>query len=397
MSMSETPRGERVHIAFFGRRNAGKSSLLNAVTGQNLSVVSNVKGTTTDPVYKAMELLPIGPVVVIDTPGIDDVGELGELRVKKAKEVLKKTDIAIVVVENELGDFENKLLDDIKNRNLPYIIVYTKSDIYGDRVLGENEIAVSSVENKGINELKEMIGKFNVNKNEKTLISHMLDKGDIVVLVVPIDKSAPKGRLILPQQQVIRDCLDCGAVALVCKDTELRDIIDKFSDNIKLVVTDSQIFPFVDKVTPENILMTSFSVLFARYKGNIGQAVRGAKKLNEINDSSRILISEGCTHHRQCGDIGTEKLPNLVRKFTGSNPSFEFTSGTEFPENLSDYDLVIHCGGCMINEKEMANRLRVAEGQGIPMTNYGTAIAYMTGILERSLKPFNVLSGEVYL
>ncbi|MBO8434674.1 MAG: [FeFe] hydrogenase H-cluster maturation GTPase HydF [Tyzzerella sp.] len=397
MSMSETPRGERVHIAFFGRRNAGKSSLLNAVTGQNLSVVSNVKGTTTDPVYKAMELLPIGPVVVIDTPGIDDVGELGELRVKKAKEVLKKTDIAIVVVENELGDFENKLLDDIKNRNLPYIIVYTKSDIYGDRVLGENEIAVSSVENKGINELKEMIGKFNVNKNEKTLISHMLDKGDIVVLVVPIDKSAPKGRLILPQQQVIRDCLDCGAVALVCKDTELRDIIDKFSDNIKLVVTDSQIFPFVDKVTPENILMTSFSVLFARYKGNIGQAVRGAKKLNEINDSSRILISEGCTHHRQCGDIGTEKLPNLVRKFTGSNPSFEFTSGTEFPENLSDYDLVIHCGGCMINEKEMANRLRVAEGQDIPMTNYGTAIAYMTGILERSLKPFNVLSGEVYL
>ena len=397
MSMSETPRGERVHIAFFGRRNAGKSSLLNAVTGQNLSVVSNVKGTTTDPVYKAMELLPIGPVVVIDTPGIDDVGELGELRVKKAKEVLKKTDIAIVVVENELGDFENKLLDDIKNRNLPYIIVYTKSDIYGDRVLGENEIAVSSVENKGINELKEMIGKFNVNKNEKTLISHMLDKGDIVVLVVPIDKSAPKGRLILPQQQVIRDCLDCGAVALVCKDTELRDIIDKFSDNIKLVVTDSQIFPFVDKVTPENILMTSFSVLFARYKGNIGQAVRGAKKLNEINDSSRILISEGCTHHRQCGDIGTEKLPNLVRKFTGSNPSFEFTSGTEFPENLSDYDLVIHCGGCMLNEKEMANRLRVAEGQDIPMTNYGTAIAYMTGILERSLKPFKVLSGEVYL
>ena len=397
MSMNETPRGERVHIAFFGRRNAGKSSLLNAVTGQNLSVVSNVKGTTTDPVYKAMELLPIGPVVVIDTPGIDDVGELGELRVKKAKEVLKKTDIAIVVVENELGDFENKLLDDIKNRNLPYIIVYTKSDIYGDRVLGENEIAVSSVENKGINELKEMIGKFNVNKNEKTLISHMLDKGDIVVLVVPIDKSAPKGRLILPQQQVIRDCLDCGAVALVCKDTELRDIIDKFSDNIKLVVTDSQIFPFVDKVTPENILMTSFSVLFARYKGNIGQAVRGAKKLNEINDSSRILISEGCTHHRQCGDIGTEKLPNLVRKFTGSNPSFEFTSGTEFPENLSDYDLVIHCGGCMLNEKEMANRLRVAEGQDIPMTNYGTAIAYMTGILERSLKPFKVLSGEVYL
>ena len=397
MSMNETPRGERVHIAFFGRRNAGKSSLLNAVTGQNLSVVSDVKGTTTDPVYKAMELLPIGPVVVIDTPGIDDVGELGELRVKKAKEVLKKTDIAIVVVENELGDFENKLLDDIKNRNLPYIIVYTKSDIYGDRVLGENEISVSSVENKGINELKEMIGKFNVNKNEKTLISHMLDKGDIVVLVVPIDKSAPKGRLILPQQQVIRDCLDCGAVALVCKDTELRDIIDKFSDNIKLVVTDSQIFPFVDKVTPENILMTSFSVLFARYKGNIGQAVRGAKKLNEINDSSRILISEGCTHHRQCGDIGTEKLPNLVRKFTGSNPSFEFTSGTEFPENLSDYDLVIHCGGCMINEKEMANRLRVAEGQDIPMTNYGTAIAYMTGILERSLKPFKVLSGEVYL
>ena len=397
MSMNETPRGERVHIAFFGRRNAGKSSLLNAVTGQNLSVVSNVKGTTTDPVYKAMELLPIGPVVVIDTPGIDDVGELGELRVKKAKEVLKKTDIAIVVVENELGDFENKLLDDIKNRNLPYIIVYTKSDIYGDRVLGENEIAVSSVENKGINELKEMIGKFNVNKNEKTLISHMLDKGDIVVLVVPIDKSAPKGRLILPQQQVIRDCLDCGAVALVCKDTELRDIIDKFSDSIKLVVTDSQIFPFVDKVTPENILMTSFSVLFARYKGNIGQAVRGAKKLNEINDSSRILISEGCTHHRQCGDIGTEKLPNLVRKFTGSNPSFEFTSGTEFPENLSDYDLVIHCGGCMLNEKEMANRLRVADGQGIPMTNYGTAIAYMTGILERSLKPFKVLSGEVYL
>ena len=397
MSMNETPRSERVHIAFFGRRNAGKSSLLNAVTGQNLSVVSNVKGTTTDPVYKAMELLPIGPVVVIDTPGIDDVGELGELRVKKAKEVLKKTDIAIVVVENELGDFENKLLDDIKNRNLPYIIVYTKSDIYGDRVLGENEIAVSSVENKGINELKEMIGKFNVNKNEKTLISHMLDKGDIVVLVVPIDKSAPKGRLILPQQQVIRDCLDCGAVALVCKDTELRDIIDKFSDNIKLVVTDSQIFPFVDKVTPENILMTSFSVLFARYKGNIGQAVRGAKKLNEINDSSRILISEGCTHHRQCGDIGTEKLPNLVRKFTGSNPSFEFTSGTEFPENLSDYDLVIHCGGCMLNEKEMANRLRVAEGQDIPMTNYGTAIAYMTGILERSLKPFKVLSGEVYL
>ncbi len=395
--MNNTPSGERVHIAFFGKRNAGKSSLLNAVTNQNIAVVSDIKGTTTDPVYKSMELLPIGPVVIIDTPGIDDNGTLGELRVKKAKQILNKTDIAVIAVENEIGSFENELIEIIKSKNIPFIVAYTKSDIYNNKTdLKENEMCVSSVTKEGINELKELIGNIKPFENKNKLVSDMLKKGDIAVLVVPIDKAAPKGRLILPQQQVIRDCLDCGAVSVVCKETELKETLDILGEKVKLVITDSQIFPLVDKITPDNILMTSFSVLFARYKGNISQAVLGARQLNNINDNSKILISEGCTHHRQCGDIGTEKLPNMIRKFTGSNPQFTFTSGTEFTENISDYDLIIHCGGCMLNEREMKYRLSMAKDSNIPMTNYGTAIAYMNGILERSLKPFYVLAGQKY-
>ncbi len=390
MGMNETPSGERVHIAFFGRRNVGKSSLLNAVTNQNIAVVSDIKGTTTDPVYKSMELLPIGPVIVIDTAGIDDIGELGQLRIEKTKQVLNKTDIAIIVTENEITDFEKDIINSVKEKNIPFIVVYTKSDIYGKKQCLKNEICVSAKTKEGINELKEMIGKLKPSENNRKLVSDILNKGDIVILVVPIDKAAPKGRLILPQQQVIRDCIECGAVSIVCKETELEHMLNILGENVKMVITDSQIFGLVDKITPKNILMTSFSVIFAKYKGNIYQAVESARVLNNINDNSNILISEGCTHHRQCGDIGTEKLPNLIRKFTNSNPNFEFTSGTEFPNDISKYDLVIHCGGCMLNEKEMKNRLYKAKEKNIPMTNYGTAIAYMNGILERSLKPFNI-------
>lgn len=406
MGMNQTPSGERLHIAFLGKRNAGKSSLVNAVTGQKLAIVSDVKGTTTDPVYKSMELLPLGPVVIIDTPGIDDHGELGLLRVSKARQVINKTDIAVIAADcrEGLGEQEQDLISLLKKKEIPYIVAFTKADlcpeIEAERKKGhtpENEVFVSSNADRGIQELKELIGKaVSREGEERKLVSDLLRPSDIAVLVVPIDKAAPKGRLILPQQQVIRDCLDCGASAVVCKENQLEHMLSLLKENVKLVITDSQVFPAVDKMTPPHILMTSFSVLFARYKGNLAQAASGARALDYIKNGDKILMCEGCTHHRQCGDIGTEKLPAWIRKYTKAEPEFVFTSGVEFPEDISGFALVIHCGGCMLNQREMKYRLAMAGDQNIPVTNYGTAIAYMNGILERSLEPFSILAGQKF-
>lgn len=395
MGMNQTPSGERVHIGFFGRRNAGKSSLVNAVTGQDLAIVSEVRGTTTDPVMKAMELLPLGPVVIIDTPGIDDEGELGQKRVGKSRQVLNKTDIAILVVDGleGKGAWEEEMIGLFEKKEIPYLVVYNKSDLTEDGPKRENphEICVSAKTGAGIFELKErMAHLLRPDGDGKTLVGDLIEPGDQVVLVVPIDKAAPKGRLILPQQQVIRDVLDHGANACVCLESELAHMLSVLKEKPKLVITDSQVFPLVAKVTPPEISMTSFSILFARYKGNLAQACRGAFALDGIQDGDKILISEGCTHHRQCGDIGTEKLPRWIREYTGKEPDFSFTSGTEFPEDLSQYRLVVHCGGCMLNEREMRFRLRSAADQGIPMTNYGILIAYMKGILKRSIAMLNI-------
>ncbi|MDD6073822.1 MAG: [FeFe] hydrogenase H-cluster maturation GTPase HydF [Clostridium sp.] len=395
MGMNQTPSGERVHIGFFGRRNAGKSSLVNAVTGQDLAIVSEVRGTTTDPVMKAMELLPLGPVVIIDTPGIDDEGELGQKRVGKSRQVLNKTDIAILVVDGleGKGAWEEEMIGLFEKKEIPYLVVYNKSDLTEDGPERENphEICVSAKTGAGIFELKErMAHLLRSDGDGKTLVGDLIEPGDQVVLVVPIDKAAPKGRLILPQQQVIRDVLDHGANACVCLESELAHMLSVLKEKPKLVITDSQVFPLVAKVTPPEISMTSFSILFARYKGNLAQACRGAFALDGIQDGDKILISEGCTHHRQCGDIGTEKLPRWIREYTGKEPDFSFTSGTEFPEDLSQYRLVVHCGGCMLNEREMRFRLRSAADQGIPMTNYGILIAYMKGILKRSIAMLDI-------
>lgn len=390
MSLNSTPSANRVHIGFFGCRNAGKSSLVNAVTGQELAVVSDVKGTTTDPVSKAMELLPLGPVVIIDTPGYDDEGALGEKRVRKTKQTLNKTDIAVLVVDGTRGmnkyDFE--LLSIIKEKNIPYIIVYNKSDA-GEAVSvidGENCIAVSAEKNENIYELKERIGKLMPSDDGKTLVDGIMSAGDTAVLVIPIDEAAPKGRLILPQQQVIRDILDIGGCAVVTKETELAETLDRLKDKPKVVITDSQAFAMVSKIVPEDVPLTSFSILMARYKGFLETAYRGVHAIDELSDGDTVLIAEGCTHHRQCGDIGTVKIPRWLAAHTGKKIEIKTCSGTEFPEDLTPYAAVIHCGGCMLSEREVQYRMKCALDFGVPFTNYGIFIAYVTGILERSVK-----------
>jgi len=389
MGMNQTPSGERIHIGFFGKRNAGKSSLVNAVTGQELAIVSEVRGTTTDPVYKSMELLPLGPVVIIDTPGMDDEGELGLKRVGKSRQVLNKTDIAVLVVDaaEGKGPEEDEMIRLFEKKEIPYLVAYNKADLIEVvSVLPPRSLLVSAATGQGIHELKEQMARLtSAEGNGRKLVSDLLKPSDLVVLVVPIDKAAPKGRLILPQQQVIRDCLDIGANAVICREDELPRVLGALKEEPAMVITDSQVFPLVDRLTPPSIFLTSFSILFARYKGKLKQACQGAYALDSLEDGDRILISEGCTHHRQCGDIGTEKLPNWIREYTGKKPEFTFTSGTEFPENLVGYRLVVHCGGCMLNEREMRFRLRSAADQGIPMTNYGILIAYMKGILKRSI------------
>ena len=395
MSLNNTPVADRVHIGIFGRRNAGKSSLINALTGQELAIVSEVEGTTTDPVSKAMELLPLGPVVIIDTPGLDDVGDLGKLRINKTYQVLNKTDIAILVIDAALGmnDFDKAILERIKDKNIPYVIVYNKCELAEVSENDENSIYVSTVTGENIKELKELLPTLvKENKAEYPIISDKVVSDDSVVLVIPIDSSAPKGRLILPQQQTIRELLECGCTTLVCRDTELEQTLAKLREAPKYVITDSQAFKKVSPVVKSDICLTSFSILFARHKGNLEQLVKGASKLDSLNDGDCILISEGCTHHRQCGDIGTVKLPAWIRKYTNKEISFEFTSGTEFPYDLSKYSLVIHCGGCMLNEREMKYRIKCAADQGVPITNYGMTIAHTNGILRRSLEIFPEVS-----
>ena len=441
MGLNDTPSANRVHIGFFGCRNAGKSSLVNAVTGQSLAVVSDVAGTTTDPVYKSMELLPLGPVVIVDTPGIDDAGSLGELRVAKTRQVLSKVDVAVLVVDAtaEMPQADRELLDLFREKNINHIIAYNKSDVSQELMAKcgltdetGTSICVSAEKGYGIHELKELIGKLTTTDTmTKRLVGDLLSPGDVVVLVIPIDSAAPKGRLILPQQQVIRDVLEAGAISVVCRDTDLADTLERFGSQVSMVITDSQAFGKVMKIVPEDIYMTSFSILMARFKGQLETAVFGAHVLDKLRDEGgresmaeigamenvrpakvssksesagsvtgeeaadternipRVLIAEGCTHHRQCDDIGTVKLPGWIRKYTGLEPEFTFVSGTEFPDDLTGYDLIIHCGGCMLNEREMKNRQQMAQQQGVPMTNYGTAIAHMNGILERSLRVFN--------
>ena len=401
MGMNQTPASERVHISFFGKRNAGKSSVINAVTGQDLAIVSSVMGTTTDPVYKSMELLPLGPVVVIDTPGIDDEGELGALRVRKSYQVLNKTDIAILVVDSTTGKGEEEfaLLHKFHEKHIPYLVVYNKIDLLSVEKIKNlalsvraGEVLVSAADGMNIQELKEKIATLKPeDTHQYPLIQDLIEPLDLVILVVPINKAAPKGRLILPQQQTIRDILERGALSLVVRDTELKSTLDHFlAQGVcpKLVVTDSQAFARVSKDVPENITLTSFSILFARYKGELETQLKGVAALSSIEDGDHILIAEGCTHHRQCGDIGTCKMPEWIRNYTGKEPVFEFTSGTEFPDDVSSYKMVVHCGGCMLNEREMKYRIACCQDQGVPITNYGILIAQVTGILKRSLGPF---------
>ena len=399
MGLNETASADRLHIGFFGKRNAGKSSLCNAVTGQELSVVSDVRGTTTDPVRKAMELLPLGPVVIIDTPGLDDEGELGTLRVKRTRQVLNYVDLAVLTVDATVGmsEPERELCEIFKNKNIPYVIAYNKSDLLSSIPQpGENEIYVSARDGVNINELKDkMAALVKASDEQKFIVGDLIEPNDKIVLVVPIDKAAPKGRLILPQQQTIRDILDSGATALVCRDTELSELLSSLPQKPRMVITDSQAFGKVAKIVPRDVELTSFSILFARYKGNLRDAVRGAAMLDKLNDGDKILISEGCTHHRQCGDIGTVKLPKWISEYTGKQLEFEFTSGRDFPEDLSSYALVIHCGGCMLTEREMQYRARHASDSGIPMSNYGIIIAHTHGILRRSLEPFKDILKEL--
>ena len=392
MSLQNTPTSERLHIGFFGLRNAGKSSVVNAVTNQQISLVSDVLGTTTDPVKKAMELLPLGPVVIIDTPGLDDLGTLGEMRVKRAKEVLKITDIAVVVIDAQKGKTEEDvlLIDTIEQMKIPFVVVYNKSDLIDNNLqLRENEISVSAITGENIENLKNMLAKIGKNsKKEKPLVSDLLSKNDLVVLVIPIDESAPKGRLILPQQMVMRDILDHHGMCVCTQVEELDATLSSLSQKPKLVITDSQAFGKVSKIVPKDITLTSFSIIMARYKGDLLSLVKGAKALESIKDGEKILIAEGCTHHRQCNDIGTVKMPAWIEDFTNSKPQFQFTSGTGFPEKLDEFKVIVHCGGCMLNEKEMKRRMNEAQNAGIPIVNYGVAIAHMNGILRRSLAPF---------
>ena len=394
MSLNATPSGERVHIGFFGRRNAGKSSVVNAVTGQDLAVVSDTRGTTTDPVSKAMELLPIGPVVIVDTPGIDDEGALGELRVRKTRQVLNKTDVAILVVDSTLGcsEAENELIQIFEEKKIKYLIVYNKCDLLSDEKrleLEKEACLVSATEKIGIYELKEAIGKLAASEGPKQpLVADLVQPNEFVVLVVPIDSAAPKGRLILPQQQTIRDLLEAGAVPIVTRETELKATLEQLGKKPAIVITDSQAFAKVSAETPREIPLTSFSILMARYKGQLRGAVLGAAAIEKLQDGDTVLISEGCTHHRQCDDIGTVKIPRWLKEHTGKDLQFQFSSGTSFPEELSQYQLIVHCGGCMLNEREMQYRQKCAADQNIPFTNYGIAIAYMQGILQRSIEIF---------
>ena len=401
MSMNQTPASERVHIGFFGRRNAGKSSVMNAVTGQDLAVVSDVRGTTTDPVYKSMELLPLGPVVMMDTPGIDDEGELGALRVRKRYQMLNKTDAAVLVIDGGVGvtPEDKALLKRIREKKIPYVIAVNKKELAApdalekivDELSSEDGeiIAVSAATGEGIDELKEQIAAAaDTEEPERYIVRDLLKPSDMAVLVVPIDKAAPKGRLILPQQQTIRDILEADAVSVVVKETELKNVLGQFQNKPKMVITDSQAFEKVAADTPEDILLTSFSILFARYKGDLAAVVKGVTALDTLEDGDAILISEGCTHHRQCDDIGTVKLPRWIREYTRKEIRIETTSGTEFPDDLTKYKMIVHCGGCMLNEREMKYRLKCAEDQGVPMTNYGITIAYMKGILKRSVEVF---------
>ena len=384
MSLNNTPKGERLHIGIFGRRNAGKSSIINALTNQAIAIVSDVLGTTTDPVYKAMELLPIGPVMIIDTPGIDDEGELGLQRVKASYRVLNKCDIALLVVEGtEKTPDDIKLIEKIKEKNSPFVVAYNKCDKGGSK---DDGICVSAKENINIDLLKDEIVKIaSVEKPDKKIVGDLINEGDTVLLVVPIDSAAPKGRLILPQQQTIRDILDSNSVCIVVKEDKVKESVLKYSPN--LVVCDSQIFGKVKLDVPESVPLTSFSILFARYKGDLAANLEGIKKLDNLKDGDVVLVSEGCTHHRQCGDIGTVKMPMWIKKHTGKDITFEFTQGGEFPEDLTKYALVVHCGGCMLNEKEMKYRIASSRDCGVPIVNYGMAIAHMNGILERSLEP----------
>ena len=391
MSLQDTVSAERTHIGFFGARNAGKSSLANAVTGQSLSVVSDVPGTTTDPVKKAMELLPLGPVVIIDTPGLDDEGELGELRMRKARETLARVDIAVLVIDALRGfRAQDKRLEALfQERGLPYLIAYNKADSLSDRPpLPENALYVSAVTGENVAELKERIGAFAGNRTPpRRLLDGLVSPGDFVVLVIPVDESAPKGRLILPQQQTMRELLDLRCSFAACQDTELKETLSALRKPPKLVITDSQAFGRVSEIAPDEILLTSFSILFARYRGNLSQLAQGAARLSQLRDGDRVLISEGCTHHRQCQDIGTVKLPHWIEQYSGAKPRFSFTSGGDFPESMSEYALVVHCGGCTLNEKEMRRRLQAAANAQVPVVNYGMAIAQMRGILARSLRP----------
>lgn len=396
MSLNSTPSADRLHIGFFGRRNAGKSSVVNAVTGQSLAIVSDVKGTTTDPVYKAMELLPLGPVVIMDTPGIDDEGDLGRLRVKKSYQVLNRADVAVLVADGALGKTheDEALLAAFGRKNIPHIVVYNKLDLLGETPpAAPGEIWVSALTGQNIPLLKEMIVRQATREDpQHRIVGDLISPSDFVVLVVPIDKAAPKGRLILPQQQTIRDILESDATAIVVKEHELRETLAGLGKKPRLVITDSQVFAKVSADTPKDILLTSFSILFARYKGDLELAVRGVKVIENLQDGDSVLIAEGCTHHRQCDDIGTVKIPRWLAQHTGKQLKLSFTSGGEFPDDLTPYKLIIHCGGCMLNQREMKYRIQCAQDQGIPITNYGITIAYLQGILRRSMAPFPYIS-----
>ncbi len=393
MSLNKTPKSDRVHIGIFGRRNAGKSKIINAITGQNLAIVSNVLGTTTDPVSKAMEILPLGPVVIIDTPGLDDTGELGKMRVEKAYQVINKTDIALVVIDITRGKTseDEAILKKLAEKKIPCITVYNKADLAENEKIEitENEIIVSAETGYHINELKEKIASMNSKEEVKhPIIADRIKENDLVILVIPIDESAPKGRLILPQQQTIRELLECGAHTLCVRESELDSALKSLGRKPALVITDSQAFKLVDSIVPNDVMLTSFSILFARHKGDLEAVVKGVTALNSLKDGDTVLISEGCTHHRQCNDIGSVKLPKWICSYTGKNINFEYSSGTEFPLDLSKYQLIVHCGGCMLNEKEMKSRLAYAREKNIPITNYGITIAYINGILKRSVEIF---------
>ena len=398
MSLNNTPSSERIQIGFFGKTNAGKSSLINAITGQEVSLVSEVKGTTTDPVKKAMEMLPLGPVTFIDTPGLDDDSQLGQMRQKRTLEILKQIHMAVIVVDatTEITEVEEILVEQLKQEQIPYLYVYNKKDLLQDVKKAEEKdrtetiVYVSTRTKENIEVLKEKIASMKVEKEEKKLVADLLEPGDHVLLVIPIDKAAPKGRLILPQQQTIRDILDAGCTLSICQVENVKSTLNMLEKTPKLVITDSQVFGKVKDIVPKDIKLTSFSILFARYKGDLDGNVKGAYVIEDLKDGDKVLISEGCTHHRQCGDIGTQKLPNWILKHTGKKVQFEFTSGGTFPEDLSNYKLIIHCGACMLNEKQMQDRIRIAKNQGIPMTNYGIAIAYLNGILGRSIEPLGM-------